>query len=64
MWTTQNQEEFEKILTNFIKLHGDQYSLGYFQTLLVSMLKDLPKRQQKMEIDYLRRHVHDTWWAK
>jgi hypothetical protein len=59
MWKTENQQAMKEALDQLIKDEGTEYAAGYMHSMLVSMLKDLPKRKQKAEIDIVLRHNAD-----
>lgn len=56
MWSTQNQNEFGKALDQLVKDEGRDYACGYFHSLAVTMLKDLPKRKQKELLKQIEQH--------
>lgn len=56
MWTTENQDTLNDVLTAFSraarKNYGDHaFEAGYLQSVIISVLPSLPKRQQKILID-------------
>ena len=56
MWTTDNQDTFAIVLKSFSdaahKNYGSHsFEAGYLQSLAVQMLKEMPKRMQKVFID-------------
>lgn len=60
MWTTNNQNEFADALIAFSKAARENYGshafeAGYLQSLAVSMLAKMPKREQKALIGDIER---------
>lgn len=57
MWTTENQDALNAVLTAFVdagrEAYDYAYTTGYLQSLCVEMLRDMPKRRQKELIDQL-----------
>lgn len=56
MWTTENQDTMELVLKSFSKAAYDNYGShafesGYLQSVIISMIPNLPKRMQKAFID-------------
>ena len=56
MWTTENQDTMQVVLRAFSEAarknyDGHAFEAGYLQSLVVSMLPQLPKRLQKAYID-------------
>lgn len=58
MWTTENQDTMADVLRAFANAaraaHGTDgvcYEAGFLQSTVISMLKDLPKREQKALIE-------------
>lgn len=56
MWTTKNQDTMNDVLRAFSEAARKNYSshdfeAGYLQSVIVSILPSLPKRQQKILID-------------
>lgn len=56
MWTTENQDTMQVVLRSFSEAarknyDGHAFEAGYLQSLVVSMLPQLPKRLQKAYID-------------
>lgn len=54
MWTTENQDTLADVLRAFANAaraaHGTDgfaYEAGFLQSTVISMLKDLPRREQK-----------------
>ena len=56
MWTTENQDTMKIVLKAFQDAAYDNYgshsfAAGYLESLVVSMLPNLPKRMQKVFIE-------------
>jgi hypothetical protein len=56
MWTTQNQDEMNIVLRAFSdaahKNYGSHsFEAGYLQSVVISMLPNLPKRMQRVFIE-------------
>jgi len=56
MWTTENQDTMNIVLKAFSdaarKNYGSHaFEAGYLQSVIISILPNLPKRQQKILID-------------
>ena len=56
MWTTENQDTMQVVLRAFSEAarknyDGHAFEAGYLQSVIVSMLPQLPKRLQKAYID-------------
>lgn len=56
MWTTDNQDTMSVVLKAFSEAARKNYGshdfeAGYLQSLVVSMLPNMPKRMQKIFID-------------
>jgi len=56
MWTTDNQDTLSLVLKSFSDAARENYGShsfesGYLQSVLISVLPLLPKRQQKVLID-------------
>ena len=56
MWTTENQDTMQVVLKAFSEAarknyDGHAFEAGYLQSLVVSMIPQLPKRVQKAFID-------------
>lgn len=56
MWTTDNQDTMQVVLRAFSEAarknyDGHAFEAGYLQSVIVSMLPQLPKRLQKAYID-------------
>ena len=52
MYDTQNQQAFESVLNEFVKVHHEldgnhAYAAGFLVSMAVEMLNDMPKRKQK-----------------
>jgi hypothetical protein len=59
MWTTENQRVMAEALKQLVEDEGTAYAAGYLSSFVVSMLKDLPKRKQKEELQQILRHNCD-----
>ena len=56
MWTTENQDTMSTVLRAFSEAarknyDGHAFEAGYLQSVIVSLVPLLPKRQQKVLID-------------
>ena len=56
MWTTDNQDTLNIVLKAFSEAAKQNYGnhsfeAGYLQSVIISILPDLPKRKQKVLID-------------
>lgn len=56
MWTTENQDTMSLVLRAFSdaarrNYDGHAFEAGYLQSVIISILPDLPKRKQKVLID-------------
>ena len=56
MWTTENQDTLNIVLKAFSEAAhknygGHAFEAGYLQSVIISILPDLPKRKQKVLID-------------
>lgn len=56
MWTTDNQDTMSLVLKAFSNAARENYGShsfesGYLQSVIISILPQLPKRQQKVLID-------------
>ena len=56
MWTTDNQDTLNIVLKAFSEAAhknygGHAFEAGYLQSVIISILPDLPKRKQKVLID-------------
>lgn len=56
MWTTDNQDTLNIVLKAFSEAAKQNYGThsfeaGYLQSVIISILPDLPKRKQKVLID-------------
>lgn len=56
MWTTENQDTMSLVLRAFSEAArknygGHSFEAGYLQSVIISVLPDLPKRKQKILID-------------
>lgn len=56
MWTTDNQDTMSVVLKAFSEAArknygGHDFEAGYLQSLVVSMLPNMPKKMQKIFID-------------
>lgn len=56
MWTTENQDTFADVLKAFSdaaykNYDSNSFEAGYLQSLAVQMLKEMPKRMQKVFIE-------------
>ncbi len=56
MWTTENQDTLNDVLKAFSEAAranygGHAFEAGYLQSVIVSLVPLLPKRQQKILID-------------
>ena len=56
MWTTENQDTLNIVLKAFSEAAKQNYGnhsfeAGYLQSVIISILPDLPKRKQKVLID-------------
>jgi hypothetical protein len=56
MWTTDNQDTMSIVLKAFSdaarrNYDGHSFEAGYLQSVIISILPDLPKRQQKVLIN-------------
>lgn len=56
MWTTENQDTMNIVLKAFSEAAranygGHAFEAGYLQSVIVSILPSLPKRQQKILIE-------------
>ena len=56
MWTTDNQDTMSLVLKAFSEsarknYGGHSFEAGYLQSVIISVLPDLPKRKQKILID-------------
>ena len=56
MWTTENQDTFGIVLKAFSEAAyknygGHGFEAGYLQSVAVQMLKEMPKRMQKVFIE-------------
>lgn len=56
MWTTDNQDTMSLVLKAFSEAarknyDGHSFEAGYLQSVIISVLPDLPKRKQKILID-------------
>ena len=56
MWTTDNQDTLNIVLKAFSEAahknyNGHAFEAGYLQSVIISILPDLPKRKQKVLID-------------
>ena len=56
MWTTDNQDTLNIVLKAFSEAAhknygGHAFEAGYLQSVIISILPQLPKRQQKVLID-------------
>lgn len=63
MWTTENQDTLSDVLRKFSEagrtVYGDHaFEAGYMQSVIISMLSDLPKRKQQEVINDMHRA---TW---
>ncbi len=60
MWTTENQDTLNDVLKAFSDAAKRNYAshafeAGYLQSVIISMLPDLPKRKQKeLIVDMIR----------
>ena len=56
MWTTENQDTMSLVLRAFSEAanknyNGHAFEAGYLQSVIISLVPMLPKRQQKVLID-------------
>ena len=56
MWTTENQDTMSLVLRAFSEAahknyNGHSFEAGYLQSVIISLVPLLPKRQQKVLID-------------
>ena len=56
MWTTDNQDTMSIVLKTFSdaarrNYDGHSFEAGYLQSVIISILPDLPKRKQKVLIN-------------
>ena len=56
MWTTENQDTLSVVLRQFSEAarknyDGHAFEAGYLQSVIISLVPLLPKRQQKVLID-------------
>ena len=56
MWTTDNQDTMSLVLKAFSdaarrNYDGHSFEAGYLQSVIISILPDLPKRKQKVLIN-------------
>lgn len=56
MWTTENQDTMSLVLRAFSEAarknyDGHSFEAGYLQSVIISILPQLPKRQQKVLIE-------------
>lgn len=57
MYDTENQRELQKLLKEFTGSNGFAFSCGFYESMLVSYFRSLKKREQKWELDRMRREL-------
>lgn len=60
MWNSENREQLNEVLKSFSEIaqknyNGFAFEAGYLQSVIVSLVPLLPKRQQKILIEDMTR---------